>query len=140
MATSLAKKLGIKPGARARFIHAPPDVLAQIGDIHLDIAATLSGKFDYIHAFVKSEAALNKLLPKLYSHLKERGTIWISWPKGGQLQSSLGLPRVIKIAYDHGLVESKTIGVNSVWSAIKLTRPRKGKVYKNSYGKLRVSA
>jgi hypothetical protein len=34
------------------------------------------------------------------------------------------------------LVESKTISVNDTWSAIKFTHPKKGKVYKNSYGKL----
>jgi hypothetical protein len=45
------------------------------------------------------------------------------------------LPLVIKTGYD-GLVESKCVSVDSTWSALKFTWPKKGKVYNNSYGQL----
>jgi hypothetical protein len=132
----LANKLGIRPGARARFVKAPKDALKSIGAADLDVASRLTGDFDYIHAFVKTAAELDNELPKLKAHLKERGALWVSWPKNRQLNSTLVLTKIIEVGYDHGLVESKTISVNDTWSAIKFTHPKKGKVYKNSYGKL----
>ena len=58
-------------------------------------------------------------------------------PKSGQKETDLTITKVIKIGYDYGLVESKTISIDSVWSAIKFTHPKEGKEYNNSYGKLR---
>jgi hypothetical protein len=46
------------------------------------------------------------------------------------------LKDVIRLAYDAGLVESKTIAFDDEWSAIKLTWPKPGKVYRNSHGRL----
>lgn len=62
--------------------------------------------------------------------------MWVSGPKGRNLGGDLSLPLVIKIGYRHGLVESTTIGVDEVWSAIKFTHPRPGKEYHNSFGEL----
>lgn len=56
--------------------------------------------------------------------------------QGKQHASDLSLPEVIRIGYNHSLVESKTISVNHTWSAIKFTHPRPGRQYNNSYGKL----
>lgn len=137
MTRSVAAKMGIKEGTRAIFIHAQPDDLKSIGLPNLNVASSLRGHFDYIHFFVTSQAALNKKFPGLRKHLKQTGMLWISWPKGKQKDTDLSLPSVIKIGYDHGLVESKTLSVNSTWSAIKFTHPKKGKVYNNSYGKLK---
>lgn len=58
--------------------------------------------------------------------------------KNGQLSTDLTLPRVIESIYSRGLVESKVISINSVWSAIKITWPIKGKKYKNHYGLLSI--
>jgi len=134
---NLSKKLGVRSGARARFVNAPDDVLEHIDTADLDIVSRLSGELDYIHLFVKTEAELNRALPTLAVHLKERGALWVSWPKKRRLKSALVLTKIIEIGYDHGLVESKTISVNATWSAIKFTHPKKGKVYRNSYGTLR---
>ena len=63
--------------------------------------------------------------------------LWVSWPKGGKLESDLNIKIVIKLGYDFGLVESTALSVNSTWSGLKFTHPKKGKVYNNSYGKLK---
>jgi hypothetical protein len=103
----------------------------------LNVAARLSGKFDYIHFFTKTQEDFNKQFPRLKSHLKPTGALWVSWPKNRKLGTDLTLVRVIEFGYDHGLVESKTISIDETWSAIKFTHPIKGKVYRNSYGKLK---
>jgi hypothetical protein len=137
MTGPVSKKMGIKEGARAFLMNAPAQAVEAIDLPHLELAKRLAGNFDYIHLFVKSQEEFNDIFPRLKAHLKPTGMLWVSWPKNRKLGTDLTLTTVIKLGYDHGLVESKTISVDATWSAIKFTHPRKGKVYKNSYGKLK---
>jgi hypothetical protein len=137
MTRLVSKKMGIKQGARAFFVNAPAEAVEAIDLPHLDLAAELAGEFDYIHFFTKSQKEFEDVFPKLKTHLKPTGVLWVSWPKNRQLGTDLTLPKVIQSGYNHGLVESKTLSINATWSAIKFTHPKKGKVYKNSYGQLK---
>jgi hypothetical protein len=133
----ISKKMGIKEGARAYFVNAPEEAMETLDPSRLELATRLTGKFDYIHFFTKSQAEFNKRFPRLKTHLKPGGMLWVSWPKNRKLGTDLTLTKVIELGYNHGLVESKTISIDETWSAIKFTHPKKGKAYKNSYGKLR---
>lgn len=137
MSGAVSKKLGIKEGSRAIFVDAPEEAVESIDPPPLEIAKTLTGDFDYIHFFVKTSATFSEQFPKLKTHLKPTGMLWVSWPKGGKLDTDLSITTVIKLGYDYGLVESKTISIDPTWSAIKFTHPKKGKTYNNSYGKLK---
>ena len=137
MTGTVAKKMGIKEGARALFVNAPPDAIDAVDPPDLEVGSKLEGEFDYIHLFVKSQAELDETFPKLKPHLAAKGSLWVSWPKAKQLGTDLNLKLVIKICYDHGLAESKCLSVNSTWTALKFTHPIKGKVYNNSYGTLK---
>lgn len=132
----VSKKMGIKDGMRAIFINAPEEAIAAIRSPSLDIALKLTGTFDYIHLFSKSQKALKKHFPKVKAHLKPGGMLWASWPKNGQLETDLSLPKIINIVYCFELVESTAQSVDATWSALKFTHPKKGKVYNNSYGTL----
>lgn len=132
----VSEKMGLKAGMRSILINAEADVVATIDYPELDIITKLVGDFDYIHFFVSSSTDFHKQFPKLTKHLKETGMLWVSWPKAGQNNTDLSLTTVIKLGYDYGLVESKSISVDATWSALKFTHPKKGKVYNNSYGKL----
>lgn len=137
MSKSVSVKMGIKESARAIFVDAPADAIKSIDLPKLNVASRLQGSFDYIHFFSEKQKALQKKFPKLKAHLKEQGALWVSWPKAKQQETDLTLPAVIKIGYDYGLVESKTLSIDEIWSAIKFTHPKKGKIYNNSYGKLK---
>jgi len=137
MQSTIAKKLGIREKARAILIGAPDDTVATMALPPLRIAARLQGEFDYVHLFVKEQAELVRLVSKVKAHLKPTGTCWISWPKGGQLETDLTITEVIRIGYDAGLVESKAVSLDAIWSALKFTHPKPGKVYNNSYGQLK---
>jgi hypothetical protein len=137
MPASIAEKMGISKGSHAYFMNAPDQVMETMDLPDLDLASELEGKFDYIHFFVKTQATFNDSFPKLKNHLKPTGMLWVSWPKSGKLGTDLRLTTVIKLGYDHDLVESKVVSINDTWSAIKFTYPKAGKVYKNSYGKLK---
>ena len=136
MTKSLSAKLGIKDGMRGVFVNASADDIKHIDPAGLALSSKLRGYFDYIHFFSKRQAELDKKFPMLRNHLKPTGVLWISWPKGAQLNTDLTLTRIIKIGYDHGLVESKTLSIDGTWSAIKFTHPKKKKVYNNKYGRL----
>ena len=138
MAGSLPKKLGIKESIRAFFVNAPSDVIEAMGTAELNVASKLTGHFDYIHFFTKSQSELEDNFSRLKDHLKPNGMLWISWPKNRQLDTDLTMTKIIKIGYDHGLVESKCVSVDSTWSGIKFTVPIKGKVYNNKYGQLKL--
>lgn len=137
MTGPVTKKMGIKEGTRAFFVNAPKEAVEAIDPSNLDLAEKLTGKFDYIHFFVISQEEFNDMFPKLKTHLKPTGMLWVSWPKNKQLGTDLSLTKVIDLGYKHGLVESKTISIDETWSAIKFTHPKAGKTYNNSYGKLR---
>jgi len=138
MAKTVSEKMGLKEGARGIFINASTETVDAIRHPpSLHVAQRLNGSFDYIHFFAVQKTQLEKKIPVLKNHLKPNGTLWVSWPKARQQNTDLNLPEVIKIGYNYGLVESKTLSVDSTWSAIKFTHPKKGKVYKNSYGSLK---
>jgi hypothetical protein len=137
MTGSVLKKMGIKDEARAYLVNAPTEAMEVIDLSRLDLATRLTGTFDYIHLFTKSQKEFDDRFPRLKSHLKPTGMLWVSWPKNRKLGTDLTLTKVIELGYNHGLVESKTISIDETWSAIKFTHPRQGKVYKNSYGKLK---
>jgi hypothetical protein len=138
MPKSIAQKMGIKKDARAILVGAPAGIVEAIALSDVNLVTRLSGDFDYIHFFAEKASQLARRIPGLKSHLRPTGMLWISWRKGGKLKSDLTLFKIIEVGYDHGLVESKTLSINDTWSAIKFTHPKKGKVYKNSYGKLKM--
>ncbi len=136
MPRTVAEKMGLRRGMRTFFLHAPSSAIDAINIPALDVSEVLRGEFDYIHLFATSQAVMDKEFPRLRRHLKGTGVLWVSWPKARQLGTDLGLPDVIRIGYGHGLVESTTLSVNSVWSGMKFTHPIPGKRYENSYGEL----
>ena len=137
MTTPLSKKIGIQEGMRIIFINAPADAIKAVDPPSLDVASKLNGCYDYIHLFTKSQTELENIFSKLKDHLKQNGMLWVSWPKHGQLGTNLTLAKIINIGYGFGLVESKCLSIDTTWSGLKFTNPKKGKVYHNSYGHLK---
>jgi hypothetical protein len=134
---TVSQKMGIKENSRVLFINAPSDAISEMNLPEINIAKRLIGEFDYIHLFVKNKSEYKDKFPGLKPHLKLTGMLWVSWPKGGHLESDLSLHEVIKIGYEFGLVESTCLSINSIWSALKFTHPKKGKVYNNSHAELK---
>ncbi len=134
---TVAQKMGIKQGVKAYFYNAPDTAIASINLPDIELLKKLIGEFDYIHLFAKTQAAQEDIFPTLKKHLELNGMLWVSWPKGGQLETDLSLPKVISIGYKFGLVESTCLSIDATWSALKFTHPKKGKVYNNSHAKLK---
>jgi hypothetical protein len=134
---TVAQKMGIKEASRSIFLNAPAEAMTDINLPSLNIQSSLKGEFDYIHLFAVTQKTQEELFPKLKSHLKNDGMLWVSWPKNKQLETDLNLPAVIKNGYSFGLVESTCLSINTTWSALKFTHPKKGKIYRNSHAELK---
>lgn len=137
MERSVAEKMGIKENTKAIFVNYDQEAIKNMKLPVLDIATKLESDFDYIHLFVKKQSEFIQHFPTLKGYLKPTGMLWVSWPKGGKLETDLNIKTVIKLGYDFGLVESTCLSVNEIWSGLKFTHPKKGKTYNNSYGKLK---
>ena len=137
MIRTISQKMGIKENSRAVFVNAQKEALENINLPTLDIQEKLKEELDYIHLFVKTQTEFITHFPKLKQHIKPNGMLWVSWPKGGKLGTDLNIKSIIKLGYDFGLVESTCLSINDIWSGLKFTHPKKGKVYNNSYGKLK---
>ncbi len=136
MTRTVSQKMGVRESSRAFFANTDNEAIDNINLPTLNIPTKLEEEFDYIHLFVRTKIEFLEYFPKLKPHLKPNGMLWVSWPKGGQLGTDLNIKIVIKLGYDFGLVESTCLSINDIWSGLKFTHPKKGKVYNNSYGKL----
>ena len=129
--------MGVKENSKAVFVNAQKEALENLNLPTLKIQEKMEEELDYIHLFVKTQTEFITYFPKLKQHLKLNGMLWVSWPKGGKLGTDLNIKSIIKLGYDFGLVESTCLSINDIWSGLKFTHPKKGKVYNNSYGKLK---
>ena len=140
MPTRIADKMRIHAGERLYLSNAPADAVDAIDLPAVHVAKRLAGKFDHIVMFTKTQRQLDARFPRLKRYLELDGKLWIAWPKGGRLDTDLDLKHVIRIGYNHGLVESTQLRIDDTWTALKFTKPKRNKTYKNSYGKLNLSA
>jgi hypothetical protein len=140
MSNQIQTKLGVKPGMRTLVVDAPPELVEALGLPDSSPTDTSTDVFNYIHLFALRQAKLDTAFSQLKKQLHNAGMLWVSWPKSGRLGTDLTLKHIIRIGYSHGLVESKTISLDSTWSAIKFTFPKPGKQYNNSYGVLKKDA
>src|SRR5690606_11734802 len=82
--TPLPKKLGIKPGARLGVASAPDTFEDALGELPEGVALVdalrTKQPCDVIVGFVRRQAELRRLLPRLMRVLDPNGGLWIGWP------------------------------------------------------------
>jgi len=131
--TPLAKKLGIKEGARIGLVNAPDgfeDYLGELPD-KAHFVSRLTNSLDIILLFVLTERALARDFSKLSKKLTSNGMIWIAWPKKSSgVTTDLSFENVQRIGLDAGLVDVKICAIDDTWSGLKFVyrlkdRPRR---------------
>lgn len=133
---TVAQKMGVRPGSRAYVLGAPESALHALDLPDLQRPDHLEGTFDHLHLFTTTAEHMRTHFPLLRDHLATGGMLWVSWPKGGRLGTDLTMKSVIGIGYDLAMVESTCLRVDHTWAALKFTRPKPGKLYRNSFGTL----
>jgi hypothetical protein len=123
--TPLPKKLGIKPGARVRLLHAPPEVQEELSAELAQCKNVSDGKIplDFAMLFAKSRADLSKEFKPVSRTLAPAGMLWVSWPKKTSgVATDLDGNIVRDIGLAAGLVDVKVCAVTEVWSGLKFVR------------------
>ena len=79
----LIKKLQIKTGQRALFLHAPQGYVESLGPLPSGVvlADGPAGTLDFVQLFVREGAELAEYAPAALAALKREGVFWISYPK-----------------------------------------------------------
>ena len=140
MTRTIAEKMFIRSGVRTYLRSGPENHLEHIGANDVNVSDSLDGEFDYVHLFAKNQEELGRQFSELKPYLGEKGALWVSWPKGGQLDTDLNLHEVIRSGYARGLVESTCLSIDETWSALRFTHPKPGKVYNNGHADLNLEA
>jgi hypothetical protein len=121
--TPLAKKLGIKPGARVVVTGAPKAYRESLEPLPegVTFAKAVSASTDLIHVFTDSRATLAEALAKYRLAMRPDAVIWVSWPKkASKVPTDITEDTVREEALPIGLVDVKVCAVDETWSGLKL--------------------
>jgi len=127
--SELARKLKLKPAARAAIIAAPEGYLADVEPLPqgVSLSTRLAGPLDWLQLFVTTSAELGKLAPKAAAALKPEALLWISFPKGSSgIQTDLSRDKGWGPLEGLGLKWVTLVSVNPTWSAFCLRPYRPG--------------
>ena len=121
-ATPLAKKLGIKEGARVAFVNPPVRFEEDVAPLPPGVEQlSLRAKdLDVIVIFAKSRSELSERLDVAVRHIAADGGLWLSWPKplsgyATDLQSNVAQA----IGLTTGLVDNKVASFNDAWTGMR---------------------
>jgi len=121
--TPLAKKLGIKQGMCVVVVDGPEDytdLIAPIPDA-VKITNSLQKDADILHLFTNSRNGLFNGLATAKHHIKQNGSIWVSWyKKAAKLPTEITEDTIRAAAFPLGLVDVKVCAVDEKWSGLKL--------------------
>ena len=119
----LAKKMKLRPGSRALILNAPQGYRRELEPLPKDVQLLerLSGKFDWIQLFVRTEAELEALAPKAIAAMSADSMLWISFPKGSsKIQTDLTRDKGWSSLQHVDLKWVNLVSVNPTWSAFAL--------------------
>lgn len=119
---SLVEKLGIRPGMRMIILNQSEQYADALGELPKDaiVSKRLSGMFDFIQFFTLKREILRAEFPFLQKHLKQNGSLWISWLKASsKIQSDVNENIIRDIGLENGLVDVKVCAIDENWSGLK---------------------
>ncbi|UCE20481.1 MAG: DUF3052 domain-containing protein [Gemmatimonadota bacterium] len=123
--TPLPRKLGIKANSVVALVDAPKDFKKTLGP--LPEGTTLQkkgrGQNNLTVWFTTSRADLEARIQGIVKGVKERGGLWIAWPKKTSgVASDLTQNHVRKVGLASGLVDYKVCAIDATWSGLLFTR------------------
>lgn len=121
-ATPLQKKLGLKPGMRCCVLNSPDDYFDWLYPMPegVEWSERLSGKFDFVHIFVRDQKVFESKFLSSKSSITQDGMIWVSWPKkAAKVETDLDENIIRDFGLKAGLVDVKVCAVDEIWSGLK---------------------
>lgn len=122
--TPLAKKLGIKEGARVVLLGAPAGFEKTLEGLPdgVTFVTALRGKagFDVGVVFVTSAAELGKKFGAAAERLADDGGLWVAWPKKASgVKTDVTETVVREVGLASGLVDNKVCAIDETWSGLR---------------------
>jgi hypothetical protein len=120
--TPLPKKLGIKPGHRVAFVHAPDDFAAALGALPEDlvVVAEDAESLDLAVFFTTRADALPAAFRQVGPRVHPAGALWIAWPKkAAKVPTDVTEDVVRAVGLAEGMVDVKVCAIDAVWSGLK---------------------
>jgi len=120
---SRGEKLGLKPGLQVALINLPDSQFrSELTKSEAKVASARSkSECDLVFFGVEQASELAKI-SALIARLKERGGLWIIYPKG---QSQIPESAVILAGRAAGLKDVKVVSFSATETALKFVRPLK---------------
>jgi hypothetical protein len=118
--TPLARKLGIKPGARLALDRPPPGWA--VPDLPEGVVpAGEADPADVIVAFFREAAELPERLPALARRIFPAGGLWLAWPRrAGGHSSDITENGLRDHALPLGIVDNKVAAIDDDWSGLRV--------------------
>lgn len=110
---SLAKKLNLKEGMKARVLGKPKGV-----DLD-DVATTSSVKAEALLLFVTRMEDVDTKAAPVIAAAKEDRVAWVAYPKAGQLDTDLNRDILSRRLEQEGVQPVRQVAIDSVWSALR---------------------
>jgi hypothetical protein len=118
--TPLPQKLGIRPGARLRFIAAPEGFAGALGALPAGVRFASRGPADVVVFFTDRRAELGRRFARLARSLDRAGGLWVAWPKKSSgVSTDLDENVVRQIGLSEGLVDNKVCAIDETWSGLR---------------------
>src|SRR5215471_6711818 len=128
--TSLAKKLGIKPGAKVFLSSAPANYAKLVAPLPegVSLARRITATTDIIHLFSTRRQDLERGLKSALKSMRPDAVVWASWPKKSSgVATDITEDTIRDVALPMGVVDIKVCAFDEVWSGLKLVRRRSGR-------------
>jgi hypothetical protein len=113
---SVALKLGIQANTKLAMCNPPVGFALELPEGVCPAAPDEAG---VVMFWARTEAALDRELPRLAKFLSKGRRLWLLWPKRTSgVETNLSMPRVREIANGYGLTDYKVCAVDQVWSGM----------------------
>lgn len=123
----LATSLGIKTGTKVSVINPPRGFVSRLNPLPdgVEFLVTAVTGLDVILFFTKDAKELVQRLPALSRAMALTGGIWVCWPSGEDIRSTVDEDFTRQAALDLGLVDNKICVIDETWTGLRLVhRPR----------------
>ncbi len=121
--TPLARKLGIKDGARVALLGAPEGFGPELAPLAAGVTVLrrLAPDLDVAVLFVTERRQLERRFDAVSKAIFPAGGFWVAWPKrASQVPTDLTEDVLREVALPKGLVDNKVCAVTDVWSGLRL--------------------
>jgi hypothetical protein len=119
----IAQKLLIKENYTILLINEPESYRSLLCPLPPNTTVTVKPQadIDLIQIFLTSKKELEDQLPKLKALLSEKGTLWITYPKGtSKVKTDVNRNKIAAYAKTLGLQAIFMVSIDDTWSALRL--------------------